>query len=109
MTALPEAKLAREAEICYALIACATDYDVWHSTHDDVSAEMIVANLLQNVDLSRRAVRLALTRLPEPRGCVCATALRDAIVTPRHLVPEETLRKLGPIVENYLGQKVGRV
>ena len=71
MTALPEAKLAREAEICYAMLACSTDYDVWHDTHEDVSAEMIVANLLKNVEVSRQAVRLALGRLPSERTCGC--------------------------------------
>jgi 5'-methylthioadenosine phosphorylase len=106
MTALPEAKLAREAEICYAMIACATDYDVWHDTHEDVSADMIVANLLKNVEVSRRAVRTALGRLPEQRNCPCATALRDSIVTSLDLVPEQTVRKLGPLLEKYAPQKV---
>ena len=106
MTALPEAKLAREAEICYAILACSTDYDVWHDTHEDVSAEMIVANLLQNVEVSRNAVRLALGRLPEVRNCACSYALRDAIVTPLELVPEETKRRLGPIIGHYVVQEV---
>jgi 5'-methylthioadenosine phosphorylase len=106
MTALPEAKLAREAEICYGMIACATDYDVWHDTHEDVSAEMIVANLLKNVEVSREAVRVAVTRLPDQRACGCSTALKDAIVTPLHLVPEATLRRLGPIIGAYAGEKV---
>jgi 5'-methylthioadenosine phosphorylase len=106
MTALPEAKLAREAEICYAMIACATDYDVWHDTHDDVSAEMIVANLLKNVEVSRQAVRLALSRLPTTRTCGCASALREGVVTPLHLVPAATLERLGPIIEDHAGHKV---
>ena len=106
MTALPEAKLAREAEICYATLACSTDYDVWHDTHDDVSAEMIVGNLLANVEVSRRAVRLALGRLPEQRTCSCPHALRDALVTQFSLVPPQTMRKLGPLVEKYAGERV---
>ncbi|TMF99636.1 MAG: S-methyl-5'-thioadenosine phosphorylase, partial [Chloroflexi bacterium] len=106
MTALPEAKLAREAEICYAILACSTDYDVWHDTHEDVSAEMIVANLLQNVEVSRNAVRLALGRLPEVRNCACCYALRDAIVTRLALVPEKTKRRLGPIIGHYVVQEV---
>jgi len=106
MTALPEAKLAREAEICYAILACSTDYDVWHDTHEDVSAEMIVANLLRNVQLSRNAVRLALQRLPDLRSCGCSHALRDAIITPLELAPEEIKRRLAPILSPYVAQKV---
>ena len=107
MTALPEAKLAREAEICYGMLACSTDYDVWHDTHEDVSADMIVANLLKNVEVSRAAVRLALSRLPADRTCACGSALATAIVTQFDLVPAETLRKLGPLVEKYTRQRVG--
>ena len=106
MTALPEAKLAREAEICYAILACSTDYDVWHDTHEDVSAEMIVANLLRNVQLSRNAVSLALQRLPDIRNCGCPHALRDAIVTGLELVPEEVKRRLAPIIGTYLHERV---
>lgn len=105
MTALPEAKLAREAEICYAILACATDYDCWHDTHEDVTAEMIVANLLANVEVSRHAVRRALQRLPAERTCACKDALKDAIVTSIDLVPESTLQRLGPIVGRYAGAK----
>jgi 5'-methylthioadenosine phosphorylase len=106
MTALPEAKLAREAEICYGILACSTDYDVWHETEGDVTAEMIVANLLRNVEVSRRAVRLALARLPDARECGCQDALRDAIITPMDHVPEGARRRLAPIIEKYLPQKV---
>jgi 5'-methylthioadenosine phosphorylase len=106
MTALPEAKLAREAEMCYATLACATDYDVWHDTHEDVSAEMIVANLLKNVAVSQQAVRLALGRLPAERACSCGSALRDAILTQLHLAPGATRRKLGPLIARYAGRAV---
>jgi 5'-methylthioadenosine phosphorylase len=106
MTGLPEAKLAREAEICYAILACSTDYDVWHQSAEDVTADMIVANLLRNVEVSREAVRLALARLPDVRDCDCGHALRDAIVTPLALVPEETKRRLAPLVGKYAEQKV---
>jgi 5'-methylthioadenosine phosphorylase len=106
MTGLPEAKLAREAEICYAILACSTDYDVWHQSAEDVTAEMIVANLLRNVEVSREAVRLALSGLPAVRDCECAHALRDAIVTPLALVPEETKRRLSPLIGKYSEQKV---
>ena len=106
MTALPEAKLAREAEICYGILACSTDYDVWHETEGDVTAEMIVANLLRNVEVSRRAVRLALARLPQTRECACRDALRDAIITPMDQVPEPAKLRLAPIIEKYLPQRV---
>lgn len=106
MTALPEAKLAREAEICYAILACSTDYDCWHDTHAEVTAEMIVANLLKNVETSRRAVRIALGRLPATRDCPCASALKDALVTSPGLVPRETLRRLAPIIGKYVDEKV---
>jgi 5'-methylthioadenosine phosphorylase len=107
MTALPEAKLAREAEICYAILACATDYDCWHDTHEDVTADMIVANLLKNVEVSRQAVRAALQRLPDVRDCPCATALKDALITDLSLVPPETKQRLAPLIEKYAGQKAG--
>ena len=101
MTALPEAKLAREAEICYATLACSTDYDCWHDTHADVTADMIVGNLLKNVDVSRQAVSLALQRLPVQRTCGCQDALKDALITSMDLVPPETLRRLGPVISRY--------
>jgi 5'-methylthioadenosine phosphorylase len=109
MTALPEARLAREAEICYAILACSTDYDCWHDTHQDVTAEMIVGNLLKNVEVSRRAVSLALQRLPAQRACACKDALKDALITSMHLVPPKTIEKLGPIVGRYAGTKAAGV
>jgi 5'-methylthioadenosine phosphorylase len=108
MTTLPEAKLAREAEICYAMIACATDYDVWHDTHEDVSADLIVANLLKNVEVSRRAVRSAIAGLPARRTCACATSLNDAVVTSLDLVPEQTLSRLAPILGDRVRQRVAQ-
>jgi 5'-methylthioadenosine phosphorylase len=106
MTGLPEAKLAREAEICYAILACSTDYDVWHHSAGDVTAEMIIANLLRNVAVSREAVRLAITRLPDVRECECGHALRDALVTPLEQVPDETKKRLSPLIGKYAEQKV---
>jgi 5'-methylthioadenosine phosphorylase len=102
MTALPEAKLAREAEICYAVLACSTDYDCWHDAHEDVTAEMIVGNLLKNVAVSRQAVRVMLQRLPGERTCPCSSALKDAFVTSFGLVPPETMKALEPIVGRYV-------
>jgi 5'-methylthioadenosine phosphorylase len=102
MTALPEAKLAREAEMCYATLACTTDYDCWHESYGSVTAEMIIRNLGQSVTVARSAVRLALRRLPNQRHCPCADALRDALVTPWHLVPDGTKEKLASIIGRYL-------
>ena len=81
MTALPEAKLAREAEMCYATLACVTDYDVWHEDHDSVTVDMVFANLLQNAAAAQEVLRRIVVRLPEHRKCGCATALKNAIVT----------------------------
>ena len=81
MTALPEAKLAREAEMCYATLACATDYDVWHNDHDSVTVDMVIANLMQNVATAQETLRRIVGRLPEHRDCGCATALTNAVIT----------------------------
>ncbi|MEX1253598.1 MAG: S-methyl-5'-thioadenosine phosphorylase [Dehalococcoidia bacterium] len=102
MTALPEAKLAREAEICYATLALVTDYDTWHDDHDPVSADLIIQNLGRNVETARRVVAQAVRALPAARDCQCASALATALVTAPELVPEETKRRLGPIVSRYM-------
>jgi 5'-methylthioadenosine phosphorylase len=102
MTALPEAKLAREAEICYGILACATDYDCWHDEEADVTADLIVANLRKNVQASQEAVRLLLRRLPVGQQCDCRSALATALVTPFELVPAQTLTKLEPLVAKYV-------
>jgi 5'-methylthioadenosine phosphorylase len=106
MTALPEAKLAREAEICYSILASSTDYDCWRESDEAVTADLIVATLLKNVEVSRKAARHALTNLPPERNCQCANALESAIVTSMDLVPETTKRKLEPIIAKYIGQTV---
>ncbi len=105
MTALPEAKLAREAEICYATMALVTDYDVWHETEDDVSVESVVAVLRQNVRTARLILREAVRMIPPARTCACGHALRDAIITARERIPAEVKRDLAPIVGKYLGGK----
>ena len=102
MTNLQEAKLAREAEICYATLALVTDYDCWHPDHDHVTVEMIVQNLLHNAETAQRVVRTLVERLPAERTCGCATALESAIITRPDAVPPETRRKLAPIVGKYL-------
>ncbi|HEU5316899.1 MAG TPA: S-methyl-5'-thioadenosine phosphorylase [Chloroflexota bacterium] len=103
MTALPEAKLAREAEICYATLAFATDYDCWHETEEDVTVEMVVRNLLQNVETGKQIIRAALPEIERgERTCPCASALSTAIITQRDLIPSETKTRLGILVEKYL-------
>ena len=102
MTALPEAKLAREAEICYVTLATVTDYDSWYEAHAEVTAELILDNLSRSVATCRRVVTNAVRRLPEARGCLCASALDNALVTPFHLVPDRTKRDLAPIIGRFL-------
>jgi 5'-methylthioadenosine phosphorylase len=102
MTNLQEAKLAREAEICYATIALVTDYDCWHPDHDSVTVEMIVATLMQNAKTAQRIIAEAVTRVPAERSCACASALASAIITRADAVPEQTKRELAPIVGKYL-------
>jgi 5'-methylthioadenosine phosphorylase len=102
MTALPEAKLAREAEICYATLAFATDYDCWHETEEDVTVEMVVKTLLQNVETGKRIIREALPQVGRERACPCATALSTAIITQRDLIPPEAKARLGLLVQKYL-------
>jgi 5'-methylthioadenosine phosphorylase len=104
MTNLQEAKLAREAEICYATMALITDYDVWHETEDDVSVDSVVAILRQNAATARAVLRAAVTMIPAERSCPCAHALRDAIITAREKVPAGVKRELAPIVGKYLGE-----
>ena len=102
MTNLQEAKLAREAEICYTTIALVTDYDCWHPDHDQVTVEMIIANLTQNAKMAQAVIAEAVGRLPFERTCECATALKHAIITRPDAVPSETLKALAPLVGKYL-------
>ncbi len=105
MTALPEAKLAREAELCYATIACATDYDVWHETAASVTVEMVIGNLMRNVANAQRIIRAVAQRIPADRahnGCECPQALASAIITDRSRIPAEAREKYGLLVDKYL-------
>ena len=103
MTNLQEAKLAREAEICYATLAMITDYDCWHPEHDSVTAEQIIANLGQNAATAKAVLRAALRRVPAgPRSCECASALKFALVTGAAHVPDDVKKELAPIVGRYL-------
>jgi 5'-methylthioadenosine phosphorylase len=104
MTNLQEAKLAREAEICYVTIALVTDYDSWHPEHDSVTVDMIVANLMQNARTAQQIIAEAVTRVPVERACPCATALATAIITRRDAIPVETKRELAAIVGRYVGE-----
>jgi 5'-methylthioadenosine phosphorylase len=102
MTALPEAKLAREAEICYATLACATDYDCWYEDHDSVTIDMVIANLCQNVDVAKRILRLAVSRIPDKRECECTTALKDAIITSPEYIPVQMKKDLALLIGKYI-------
>jgi 5'-methylthioadenosine phosphorylase len=102
MTNLQEAKLAREAEICYTTIALVTDYDCWHPDHDQVTVDMIVANLMQNAKMAQQVIAGAVGMLPFERRCECASALKHAIITRPAVVPADVKRDLAPITGKYL-------
>jgi 5'-methylthioadenosine phosphorylase len=101
MTNLPEAKLAREAEICYATIAFATDYDCWHQEAGDVSIGDVLRILAQSAKTAKTAIRRAVQMLPEQRTCVCSTALQYALITDKAMIPEKTRKHLDPIIGKY--------
>lgn len=103
MTALPEAKLAREAEMCYCTIAMVTDYDCWHESEEPVTVEMVVTNLLANVDTAKATIRTALPRIAEAeRRCDCGSALAGAFISRREAIPPERIKTLGLLVGKYL-------
>jgi 5'-methylthioadenosine phosphorylase len=102
MTALPEAKLAREAEMCYAVLACVTDYDCWHEASEDVTIEMVVEVIRQNAAASQQVVKTVVSELPRESICSCASALGNAIITSRDRIPQETKERLAPILGKYL-------
>jgi 5'-methylthioadenosine phosphorylase len=102
MTNLQEAKLAREAEICYATIALVTDYDCWHPDHDSVTVEMVIANLTQNAKMAQEIIAGAVGMLPYARTCECASALKYALVTRPDAIPDHVKKELAPLVGKYL-------
>src|SRR5712664_1039248 len=104
MTNLQEAKLAREAEICYATLALVTDYDCWHPDHDSVTVDMIVANLMQNARTAQRAIRATVAAMPKERSCKCGSSLTHAIITDRGKIPAATKQKLKLILGKYLNK-----
>ena len=102
MTNLQEAKLAREAEICFATLALATDYDCWNQGAAEVEIEHVLTVLKQNVELAQRIIRRVLSLLPEERSCGCATSLQNAIITERARIPKKRRRELAPLIGKYL-------
>lgn len=102
MTNATEAKLAREAEICYVTVAMVTDYDCWHPAHDHVTVQQIIAVLNQNAANAARVVSEAVARMPKERKCKCGSALASALITDRSKIPAATRKKLGLLVDKYL-------
>ena len=102
MTNLQEAKLAREAEICFATLALATDYDCWNESAGDVKIDHVLAVLQQNVDLAKKTIREAIKNLDAARSCACASALKTAIITDKSKIPKKVRRDLRPIIGKYL-------
>ncbi len=102
MTAMPEAQLAREAELCYAVLALATDYDVWHESEEQVSVELVVQNLLRNVATAQDVIRRVVPRIALDRDDTCASALSGALMTDPAQVPADVRARLGLIVDRYL-------
>jgi len=102
MTALPEAKLAREAELCYTTLAFVTDYDVWHDTEEEVTVEMVIQNLTHNVATAQGIIRRMLAEIPDNRTCGCESALKNAVITSRELITKDAQSRLGILVNKYL-------
>lgn len=102
MTNLQEAKLAREAEICFATLALVTDYDCWHPDHDDVTVDMIIETLQANAKMAKQIIADLVSRLPVSRECKCVDALSNAIITSADSIPMKTRTDLAPLIERYL-------
>jgi 5'-methylthioadenosine phosphorylase len=105
MTGLPEAKLAREAEICYATMALVTDYDCWHPSYESVTTEMILTNLRKGIDTVKRILKLLLPSIPQKRDCACASALKYAIATEAKYIPEQKKKELELLIGKYLDRE----
>ena len=104
MTALPEAKLAREAEICYTTLAFVTDYDCWHPSYEWVTTEMILANIHKSIDMVTRILKLLLSSVSQMRDCACASALKDAIATETKYIAKEKRKELELLIGKYLNE-----
>jgi 5'-methylthioadenosine phosphorylase len=105
MTALPEAKLAREAGLCYAILALITDYDCWHPDHDAVTVEAVMAVMQRNVVNAQAVIAAAVPLLDDTRGCACGQALENAIMTAPDLIPPDVRERLGPLIDPYLAPR----
>jgi 5'-methylthioadenosine phosphorylase len=108
MTNMPEAKLAREAELCYATLALATDYDVWHDTHDAVSVEAVIQNLLKNVETAKEVLSRLIPEVGPPRACPCPSLLASAVITAPAAFPLATRRRLELIIGKYFPVDLGK-
>lgn len=102
MTNLPEAKLAREAEICYSTLALVTDYDCWHETADIVTIEEVISNLMKNLKNARQILRKTVHALPIDRNCDCGKALANGVITPKEFIPAKTLQDLELLIGKYV-------
>ena len=102
MTALPEAKLAREAEICYAVLACSTDYDCWHESEAEVTIDIVIENLGRHPAVSKAILGDVIPRVSGERSCACASALKNAIITSRDRMPQDTRRRLALLIDKYI-------
>lgn len=102
MTNMPEAKLAREAGICYSTLACVTDYDCWHPQHESVTVDMVIQNLLKNVENSKELISAVVKNLKTERKCSCADSLKYAIITDKKLIPEKLKKDLNIIIGKYI-------
>jgi 5'-methylthioadenosine phosphorylase len=107
MTNLQEAKLAREAELCYSTIAMATDYDCWHEEHEAVTVEAVIAVMGRNVGNAKALVKAAAPRMPAQRTCGCGSALRHAIMTAKDRIPQAARERLGLLIDKYVGPQQG--
>jgi 5'-methylthioadenosine phosphorylase len=104
MTNVTEAKLAREAEICYATLAMVTDFDCWHPEHDSVTVAQIIENLSRNAENARKVLRRVVAAMPDTRDCACGSALASALITDRAAIPAAAKNRLAPLVGKYLGK-----
>lgn len=102
MTNMPEAKLAREAEICFSTVAMVTDYDAWHEEESVVTVDMIIQNLNKNVEAVKELIQDVIPHIPKKRGCLCADALKNAIITQKELIPAEKKERLNLIIGKYI-------
>jgi 5'-methylthioadenosine phosphorylase len=102
MTNMVEARLAREAEICYSTLACVTDYDCWHPEYEKITVEMVINNLHKNTENAKKILGAVIKKLPAKRTCVCKDALKNAIITDRKLIPAKTKRDLEIIIGKYV-------